>query len=143
MADRGGIEALLHLLEEAFRGPGIEESNESQALLTNLATVPETSWRALPPRASRSIEAIAVHVGACKVMYADHAFGSGSLEFGTPAVSRGPRAPRRASSSSRGSSRPMTPLPVTWPPSRTTRSSTAHGTRTGASTARPAGSWPR
>ncbi|MBA2315024.1 MAG: DinB family protein [Chloroflexi bacterium] len=86
MADRGGIETLLHLLEEAFRGRGIEESNESQALLTNLATVPETSWRALPPRASRSIEAIAVHVGACKVMYADYAFGAGSLQFGTPAV---------------------------------------------------------
>jgi hypothetical protein len=33
MASRGGIEALLYLLDEAFRGRGIEESNESQALL--------------------------------------------------------------------------------------------------------------
>ena len=39
MAGRGGIDALLALMDEAFRGAGIEESNESQALLTNLATV--------------------------------------------------------------------------------------------------------
>ena len=38
MTERGGIEAMLDLLEEAFRGRGIEESDESQALLTNLAT---------------------------------------------------------------------------------------------------------
>jgi hypothetical protein len=38
MAARGGIDSLLFLLDEAFGGVGIEESNESQALLTNLAT---------------------------------------------------------------------------------------------------------
>ena len=41
MAGRGDIEALLYLLDEAFRGRGIEETDESQALLTNLATVRE------------------------------------------------------------------------------------------------------
>ena len=41
MASRAGIEALLYLLDEAFRGRGIEESDESQALLPNLATVPQ------------------------------------------------------------------------------------------------------
>jgi uncharacterized damage-inducible protein DinB len=86
MSDRGGIEAMLGLLDEAFRGGGIEESDESQALLTNLATVPETAWRALPAGAARSIESIALHVGSCKVMYDDYAFGGGSLEWGTPAV---------------------------------------------------------
>jgi uncharacterized damage-inducible protein DinB len=83
---RTGIDALLYLLDEAFRGPGIEESNESQALITNLATVPEAGWRALPPGGVRSIEAIAIHVGACKVMYDDYAFGPGKLQFATPAV---------------------------------------------------------
>jgi len=33
MNDRGGIETLLGLLDEAFRGAGIEGSDESQALL--------------------------------------------------------------------------------------------------------------
>ncbi|MDF2735379.1 MAG: hypothetical protein K0S97_2002 [Chloroflexota bacterium] len=86
MASRAGIEALLYLLDEAFRGRGIEESDESQALLPNLATVPQAAWRALPAGASRSIEAIVVHVGACKIMYDDYAFGGGTLQWGTPEV---------------------------------------------------------
>jgi hypothetical protein len=65
----------MDLLEEAFRGRGIEASNESQAFLTNLGTVPESAWRALPPGAVRSIESIVLHVGACKIMYDDYAFG--------------------------------------------------------------------
>jgi uncharacterized damage-inducible protein DinB len=95
MTDRGGIETMLGLLEEAFRGRGIEESKESQALLTNLGTVSDEAWRALPGGAARSIESIALHVGACKVMYDDYAFGSASLRFSTPEVE--PFAEGRAS----------------------------------------------
>ena len=84
MGERGGIEALLGLLDEAFRGRGIEESDESQAFMTNLRTVPDAAWRALPTGASRSIESIALHVGSCKVMYDDYAFGAGSRQWGTP-----------------------------------------------------------
>ncbi len=86
MGDRGGIEALLDLMDDAFRGRGIEESNESQALIPNLASVPPEAWVALPAGAVRSIAAIAIHVGACKVMYDDHAFGTRTLQFGTPEV---------------------------------------------------------
>ncbi|MBF8289252.1 MAG: DinB family protein [Chloroflexi bacterium] len=86
MTGRGGIEALLDLMNDAFRGHGIEGTNESQALLANLASVPAEAWRAVPAGAARSIEAMAVHVGACKVMYDDYAFGSGTLRFGTPEV---------------------------------------------------------
>jgi hypothetical protein len=39
MGARGGLDGLLYLLDEAFGGRGIEASNESQALLANLATV--------------------------------------------------------------------------------------------------------
>jgi len=83
---RTAIETISTLMDEAFRGVGIESTNESQALLTNLATVPADAWRALPSGASRSIESIAVHVGACKIMYDDYAFGSASLRFATPEV---------------------------------------------------------
>jgi uncharacterized damage-inducible protein DinB len=83
---RGGIEALLGLMDEAFDGGGIEASNESQALLTNLATVSGDQWRARPAGVTRTIESIALHVGACKVMYDDYAFDAGALRFGTPAV---------------------------------------------------------
>ncbi|MFL5776302.1 MAG: hypothetical protein ACJ76W_08510, partial [Chloroflexota bacterium] len=62
MIGRGGIDALLRLMDEAFRGAGLEESNESQALLTNLATVTPDQWRALPVGAARSIADIANHV---------------------------------------------------------------------------------
>jgi uncharacterized damage-inducible protein DinB len=86
MASRGGIDALLFLMDEAFRGAGIEASNESQALLPNLRSVPDDGWHAVPEGLSRSIEAIAIHVGACKVMYDDYAFGTASLQFATPEV---------------------------------------------------------
>jgi uncharacterized damage-inducible protein DinB len=86
MAARSGIETFLYLLDDAFRGVGIEESNESQALLTNITSVRPDHWEALPAGAARSIRDIAGHVGACKVMYDDYAFGSGTLQFGTPEV---------------------------------------------------------
>jgi len=86
VAARGGIETILELMDEAFRGRGIEESDESQALLGNLASVPEAAWTALPAGASRTIQSIAIHVGACKIMYDDYAFGTASLRFATPEV---------------------------------------------------------
>ena len=86
MGSRDGLEALLYLLDEAFRGLGIEASNESQALLPNVRSVPDDAWQAVPDGLARSIEAIAIHVGACKVMYDDYAFGPGRLRFGTPEV---------------------------------------------------------
>ena len=82
---RAGIETLLHLMEMAFGEPGVEE-DESQALLPNLATVPEAAWRALPAGAARSIESIVLHVGSCKVMYADYAFRDGTLAWDQPEV---------------------------------------------------------
>jgi len=86
MTGRSGITAQLYLLDEAFRGVGIEASNESQALLPNVRSVPDEAWHALPEGLSRSIASIAIHVGACKVMYDDYAFGAGTLRFGTPEV---------------------------------------------------------
>jgi uncharacterized damage-inducible protein DinB len=80
------IQAMLYLLDEAFEGRGIEESNESQALLTNLATVTDAEWTALPPGATRSIESMVRHVAGCKIMYADYAFGPGTKQWGSPEV---------------------------------------------------------
>ena len=75
-------------MEEAFRGPGSEATVDTQALLSNLATVDPAAWRALPAGAARSIEAIALHVGACKVMHDDYAFGGATLLFDQVAVQR-------------------------------------------------------
>jgi hypothetical protein len=83
---RGGVQALLYLLDEAFAGAGIEESGESQALLTNLATVDERVWRAAPAGAIRTPEAMVLHVGSCKVMYDEYAFGARRLHWEDRAV---------------------------------------------------------
>lgn len=83
------VDALLYLLDEAFQGRGIEESSESQALLTNLATVDEATWRAKPPGATRTIESMVLHVGACKTMYDDYAFSTGKKQWGTPDYGEG------------------------------------------------------
>jgi hypothetical protein len=91
MAGRSGIEAMLYLLDEAFHGVGIEESNESQALMPNLRSVPDECWHRLVDGAARSIESIAMHVGACKVVYANHAFGDASYSFDMPEVEPWPR----------------------------------------------------
>ena len=89
------VDAYRFLLDEAFEGRGLEESNESQALLTNLATVTGAEWRALPSGATRTIESMVLHVAACKIMYADYAFGPGTLTFGTAEV-EGPWEPGQA-----------------------------------------------
>jgi uncharacterized damage-inducible protein DinB len=83
---RSGIETMLYLMDEAFRGPLLEEGDESQGLLPNLASVPEDAWRALPAGGARTIESIVLHVGSCKVMYDDYAFGKGRLDWDMPEV---------------------------------------------------------
>jgi DinB superfamily len=88
-SDRDGSRAvaeLAYLLDEAFAGTGIEESNEAQSLLVNLATVGEDQWREVPNGGVRSIESIALHVGACKIMYDEYAFGPGELGWDDPAL---------------------------------------------------------
>lgn len=77
---------LVYLMDEAFEGVGIEESNESQSLMANLAGVDDARWRARLPGSVRTIESIALHVGSCKVMYADHAFGSRAQTWESPEV---------------------------------------------------------
>ena len=80
------VDEIVYLLEEAFSGTGIEETNEGQALLMNLATVDEARWHAVPPGGSRTIASIALHVGTCKVMYAEYAFGPGRMRWDDPSL---------------------------------------------------------
>src|SRR6187397_1464149 len=75
---------LAWLMDEAFAGPGLERSGESQSLIGNLANVTPDMWRARGPGERRTIESIVLHVGACKVVYADFAFASGTVTFGSP-----------------------------------------------------------
>jgi hypothetical protein len=90
------IDEIRYLMDEAFSGVGIEDTNESQSLLANLATVGDPEWSVVPPGGRRTIASVAVHVGSCKVMYDDYAFGSASLSWNDPSVEpwTGEAAPR-------------------------------------------------
>ncbi len=77
---RKEIDTLCWLIEDAFMG------NSSDSFMNNLANVREQDWIALPPGGGRSIADILEHVGWCKWMYEDYAFGSASLRGDQPPV---------------------------------------------------------
>lgn len=76
---RTAIDTLAWLIVDAFEG------DPSHSLLANLRDLQPDDWTATPPGASRTIADIVEHVGWCKWMYEDYAFG--------PATMRGDRPP--------------------------------------------------
>lgn len=72
------IDSLCGLIEDAF------ESDLSQSLMGNLANLRGEDWTAVPHGGSRSIADILEHVGWCKWMYEDYAFGGASLQGDQP-----------------------------------------------------------
>ena len=70
-----GARHLLYLLDEAFDG------TPWHSLLGNLSAVAPEAWTWVPPGGHRSIRDIVQHVGACKFMYHDHAFGDARLAW--------------------------------------------------------------
>jgi uncharacterized damage-inducible protein DinB len=76
---RAVLDTLCLLIEEAFEGV-------DHSLLDNLKNVKEGDWTALPPDGGRSIADILEHVGWCKWMYEDYAFGSASLRGDQPPI---------------------------------------------------------
>ncbi|TMB65987.1 MAG: DinB family protein [Chloroflexi bacterium] len=76
---RVAVEQLLYLMDEVFEGADEED------LLGNLRAVTQHEWSEVPPGCMRSIRQIIGHVGACKYMYDNHAFGNGSMTWEDPA----------------------------------------------------------
>jgi hypothetical protein len=77
------VSQLLYLLDEAFQGP------DWHSFLSNLRTLAPEDWTWVPPGGRRSIRAIVQHVGGCKVMYHNHAFGDAQLTWDDPLVEGG------------------------------------------------------
>ncbi len=75
---RACIEQLLYLMDEAFEGHG------EHSLLANLRSVPDDDWLWLAPGGGRSILNLVQHVGECKYVYDNHAFGDGSMRWDRP-----------------------------------------------------------
>jgi uncharacterized damage-inducible protein DinB len=76
--NRTAIETLIRLIEDAF------ETDPKHSVLANLRDVRDEDWTALPPGSGRSIADILEHVGWCKWMYLDYAFGAASLRGDQP-----------------------------------------------------------
>lgn len=72
---RAIVEQLLYLMDEAFEGADEED------LLGNLRSVTPADWAAVPPGGARSIRQIVGHIGACKYMYDNHAFGDARMTW--------------------------------------------------------------
>jgi uncharacterized damage-inducible protein DinB len=72
------IDMFCWLIENAF------SSDDSQSLLANLKDLRQDDWQALPPGGSRTIADILEHVGWCKWMYEDYAFGNAELKGDQP-----------------------------------------------------------
>ena len=70
-----GVQQLLHLMDEAFEGNG------DHSLLANLRSVREDDWLWVPPGGARTIFDLVRHVGECKYVYANHAFGDASMRW--------------------------------------------------------------
>jgi uncharacterized damage-inducible protein DinB len=75
---RLAIDTLCWLIEYGFEG------DLSDSLMSNLKNIREEDWNALPPGGGRSIADILEHVGWCKWMYEDYAFGAASLRGDQP-----------------------------------------------------------
>lgn len=73
-----GVQQLLYLMDQAFDG------NRDHSLLSNLGSVGEDDWLWLPPGGGRSIFDLVQHVGECKFVYANHAFGDASMRWDRP-----------------------------------------------------------
>lgn len=75
---RAGVDQLLYLMDTAFEG------EREHSLLSNLRSVTEDDWTSAPAEAHRSIFDIVRHVGECKYVYENHAFGDCSMRWDRP-----------------------------------------------------------
>ncbi len=86
-----GVDEILYQLREAFEGdPG--QDGDGHSILCNLRDVDESTWNVAASGGSRTIKEMLLHIGACKYMYDDHAFGSGHLQWGSKLVNPWPHS---------------------------------------------------
>ena len=74
------VTTLAWLIHEAF------EVDPEQSIMGSLRGLRDEDWTALPPGAERSIVEILEHVGWCKWMYENYAFGTANLRGDQPPI---------------------------------------------------------
>ncbi len=85
---RSSVEQLIWLLDQAF------EADDEHSVVDNLKHVGD-AWDVVPAGGERSIADIINHVGGCKYIYENHAFGDRASEWGQAPV-QGPSDPAEA-----------------------------------------------
>ena len=70
-----GVSQYLYLLDSAF------DASRWHSVVGNLKSVQPEVWTWIPPEGDRSIQFIVEHIGLCKIMYENHAFGDGNLRW--------------------------------------------------------------
>jgi hypothetical protein len=73
------LDQLLYMMDEAFDAEGHEHS-----FLANVRSLKDDDWEWVPPGGARPIFEIVYHVGICKYVYDNHAFGDGSMRWNRP-----------------------------------------------------------
>ena len=81
---RDAILEVLYYVDEAFDSVGHMATGADHSLLGNLRSVPEELWTVVPEGGERSVLDLVVHVGACKLMYDEYAFGAGEMTWDSP-----------------------------------------------------------
>jgi uncharacterized damage-inducible protein DinB len=74
------VEQWLYLFDAAFDG------EDWHALLANLHDITPEEWIWVPPRGARTVRELVEHIGSCKLMYDNHAFGDASFTWDDPLV---------------------------------------------------------
>jgi len=77
---RSEVAHYLYLLDSAF------DSSRWHSVVGNLKSVEPEAWSWIPPSGDRSIQYIVEHLGLCKLMYENHAFGDGTLRWDQPLI---------------------------------------------------------
>jgi uncharacterized damage-inducible protein DinB len=72
---RAGIDQYVYLLDEAFEGTAWH------SVMSNVSELRPEDWLWLPPAGGRPIGEMVAHLGACKYMYENHAFGDATLTW--------------------------------------------------------------
>jgi hypothetical protein len=75
MMNHPAVSQLVWLLDEAFDG------ENWHSLVNNVNAVDPRDWSRIPDGGDRSIKEIVEHVGVCKIMYDNHAFGDAKLSW--------------------------------------------------------------
>jgi hypothetical protein len=75
VSERANIDLMIYLMFEAFDAPG------NHPLLSNIGSLQDDDWLWTPPGGKRTIFEIVQHIGECKYVYENHAFGDGSMSW--------------------------------------------------------------